>query len=142
MNKLSLIIVLLLSLYVIAFGSMEQKTTTKPIVLIYNYRNHIAEVIFHSPYSNLYKMYKYKDSSFVCWEKNEADIIDEFVDGYLHMIRVFSHFQYYFQDSVSISILANLCIPVYSAPDSGDNRHLIRSEATQMLEFTTRCRLS
>jgi hypothetical protein len=107
MRKLSLTFVLGFLLYTIAFGSLEQKKL-KPIELIYNHRIQFAEVISHSRWSNEYKMFRFKDSSFACWEKNEADIIGEFVGGYIPIIRGIYKFQYYLKDSLSISILASI----------------------------------
>jgi hypothetical protein len=87
-----------------------EKQINNPIKLLYENRTKLNEVISIGN-ADLYKIYRFRDSSFNCWEKNESDIIGEFIGGYVFKIKridIKGNHKYYFQDSIAISILASI----------------------------------
>ncbi|HAJ80683.1 MAG TPA: hypothetical protein DCO75_13040 [Fibrobacteres bacterium] len=114
MKKMSLVFICIFTLFNIVSVYSEQQNL-KPIELIYNNRSQFAKVLIRV--GDLYKMYRFRDSTFSCWKKDEAELVDEFVGGYIPIITHKGQFRYYLQDSLSISILASILdFPDYRQP--------------------------
>jgi hypothetical protein len=93
-----------------------------PIELIFQNRNYIINNYNHLNdgtslsdsqtvpfrYLKSTKVHNFLDSSFSCWKKNEVMVISEFIGSYIPKANMFYKYQYYIQDSITISILISL----------------------------------